>query len=286
MPFGGLLSIGLIGAGSSIFGGLFGASAQKSAAKIQADAATKQADAIRYSADQTRAQYERTRSDLMPYMTAGTESLQSLVGKLKDGSLGAAYGQTFKAPTADEARQTPGYQFTQGEGEKGIQRAASAAGGAFTGGTLKDLMKYDTGLADATYNDTFLRSLQQYNTNYNTWSNDQTRGYNFLSGVANLGETASAQSGSLGATNQGQVNNLTLAATNADTSAAAALAAGKVGAANSIVSGINGAVNNVSSYMGYRALGDRMYTAPLVDPNQGLSPYANPNQGLSPYSRM
>lgn len=46
--------------------------------------------------------------------------------------------------------QTPGYQFTQSQGETGILNAASAAGGV-GGNTLAALDTYNTGLASGTY---------------------------------------------------------------------------------------------------------------------------------------
>jgi hypothetical protein len=45
---------------------------------------------------------------------------------------------------------TPGYQFTQQQGETGILNAASAQGG-IGGNTLAALDQYNTGLADSTY---------------------------------------------------------------------------------------------------------------------------------------
>jgi hypothetical protein len=71
----------------------------------------------------------------------------------------------FSAPTLDEARNTPGYKFTQEAGNQGILAGASALGGNISGNTFQALDKYNTGLADSTYNDVFNRALSGYQTN-------------------------------------------------------------------------------------------------------------------------
>jgi len=60
-------------------------------------------------------------------------------------------GPNSNAQTIQQAlAATPGYQFTQQQGEQGILNAASAAGGV-SGNTLTALDRYNTGLADQTY---------------------------------------------------------------------------------------------------------------------------------------
>lgn len=60
-------------------------------------------------------------------------------------------GPNANAGTIQQAlAQTPGYQFTQKQGETGILNAASASGG-LSGNTLTALDQFNTGLADNTY---------------------------------------------------------------------------------------------------------------------------------------
>jgi hypothetical protein len=54
------------------------------------------------------------------------------------------------ATTLAALQATPGYQFTQQQGETGILNAASAGGGV-SGNTLAALDQYNTGLASGTY---------------------------------------------------------------------------------------------------------------------------------------
>jgi len=49
-------------------------------------------------------------------------------------------------------RSTPGYQFAFSEGQRAVQTGAASKGTLLTGGTLKALARYGTGLADQTYN--------------------------------------------------------------------------------------------------------------------------------------
>lgn len=51
-------------------------------------------------------------------------------------------------------QQTPGYQFARGEGIRAIQNSAAAKGTLLTGGTLRGLARFGTGLADQTYGQT------------------------------------------------------------------------------------------------------------------------------------
>lgn len=84
-------------------------------------------------------------------------------------------------------RSTPGYEFLRDEGSRDIERRAAAAGGLGSGGTLRALARYNTGLADQTYNN-FL---------------------NRLFSVAGLGQTATNQIGASGqATGSNVANNL------------------------------------------------------------------------------
>jgi hypothetical protein len=57
----------------------------------------------------------------------------------------------FVAPTAEEARNTPGYQFALEQGNQGLQRSAAAKGGLLSGGALKDISAYNVGMADQNY---------------------------------------------------------------------------------------------------------------------------------------
>lgn len=60
----------------------------------------------------------------------------------------------FHAPTAEEARNTPGYQDAIYQADQGIQRSAVAKSG-LSGGLLKDLSNYNIGAADQNYQNVY-----------------------------------------------------------------------------------------------------------------------------------
>jgi hypothetical protein len=202
------------------------ANASKSAANTQAQAAE---DAAHLQNDQ----WNQTQANLQPYMDLGS----SYINPLKDALSNPMLTQQFSAPTAAQAQQTPGYQFTQTQGLKAVQNSAAARGLGVSGAAMKGAASYATGLADSTYNDVFNRALTTFNTNYSSAANNVNR----LQSVVASGQNAAATNGSLGAAAVGNIGN-TL------TSGANAQAAGTIGSANAISSGLNGIGSNALTY--------------------------------------
>lgn len=111
-------------------------------------AADKAADATTEASDASIAQQQAAlaqQAELSkPYRQIGEEAIpkyEELLG-LRPGSDGKSI--------MDALMQTPGYQFAQSEGQKGILNAASRAGG-LSGNTIADMNKFNTGLASETY---------------------------------------------------------------------------------------------------------------------------------------
>jgi hypothetical protein len=188
----------------------------------------------------------------IPGVTPLTGTANTSLGKM--GSLMEAYpGGTFTAPTAEQARMDPGYQFALTQGEKAVQAGASANGSLLTGGTLNAEKQFAQGLADTSYNNVYNRALSTYNTNYNTWANNQANQFNRLAAIAGMGQTTAATLGNQGIASAGQVAN-TLTDTGRELgadaqNAAAATASGYIGSANAWGSGITGATNSLSQMM-------------------------------------
>jgi hypothetical protein len=152
-----------------------------------------------------------------------------------NGTFGPGSIKPFAAPTAAEAAATPGYQFTKAEGNRGVSAAASAGGRSLSGGTLRALDRYNTGLADSTYGDTFSRALQSYQAQLA----GQSQSYNELAGVAGTGQTATQSLNNTGTATAANVGNLM-------SQIGSAQAGGILGSANSINSGIGGATNGIT----------------------------------------
>lgn len=226
MPFGGILTASLIGAGGSLLGGLFGSSSASKAADQQAKSAQQ-------ALDFQKQVFGQQQQNQQPFLDAGTSSLSKLMQQISNGTYGS--NAAFQAPTAEQARATPGYQFSQAEGSKAIERGQAAAGGAFSGGTLKALDQYNTGLADNTYQQTFQNAMSGYQANLQ----NQAQQYGQLFAPAQLGENAVSSINNTGTQVAQNVGNLMTQQGNAQ-------AAGTVGSANSLIGGLTGATNSIS----------------------------------------
>lgn len=180
-------------------------------------AANKQAGAINTANDETTREYNQTRQDQLellkqqradqaPWLEAGKNAL----AKLASG---------VDLPT------DPGYQFRLSEGEKGIQRAASAHGGMYSGATLKALARF----------------------NQDTAANEYGSAWNRLASIAGLGQTATNQIGQAGQNAYGTIANAGMSASNNIgqnlIGAGNARASGYVGGANAISNGISQYLN-------------------------------------------
>jgi hypothetical protein len=252
VPFGGLLTAGLIGAGGSIISGLFGASSATKAAQAQ----TAEEDKALQFQEQ---EYSDQKANQAPFISAGQSSMAQLMAGFQNGTFGP--GSTgpvpaFTAPTLAQAQQTPGYQFTQQQGEQGIERGAAAAGGAVTGGTLKALASYDTGLANSTYNTIYQQALSGYGASMSTYQEQlaaQQQAFSQLSNTASIGESASANAGSTGAQAANTVGS-TLSSIGNSTSA------GIVGSSNAITGAISGATSAATLPIYLQSLGQAQLT--------------------------
>ncbi len=146
------------------------------AGNARANAATKGADfqvaGANHGLDTINGFVGQQQNNQNPFIQGGQQSLGTIMQLLQSGYFGKGSSgdaptfdaKPFTAPTAEEARNTPGYQFTQQQGNKGVLQGAAAAGGSIGGGTLKALAKFNSGLADSTYNDTFNRALTTHNS--------------------------------------------------------------------------------------------------------------------------
>ena len=200
MPVGAVLGAAAIGAGSSIISGNKAASAQTRAAD-QSSALQREQNA------EARRQYDQNRTDLTPYREAGYRSLAQLTAGTAPG---AEFNRNF---TMADFQKDPGYEFRQGEGQKGVERSAAARGGVLSGGAMKAIARYNSDFASG-----------EYGAAYNRFNNDNTTRFNRLSSIAGTGQTATNAGIEAG-------NNLT----------------------NSLQTGVNNISNNISNSANARA---------------------------------
>lgn len=240
--------------GGSLAASGIGAIGANKAAGAQSDAAKSAAqlqheDQMASLAEQQR-QFNTTQSNLAPWLKAGTSSigmLSQLLGTPGQGLL-TPWTQQFNAPTADQARNTPGYQFMAGAGSGAIQNSAAAGGNLLSTGTLKTLSQFNQGLADTTYSETYNRAFNEYLTQYNQFQNNQSNEFNRLAAVSGIGQTAANTIGQLGQQGANNVTNINATAGsqigNSTLFGGTARASGYAGIANALTGGIN----NISQY--------------------------------------
>lgn len=201
----------VIGAGASIYGSSKAADAQKAAA----DAAV----------GMQQQQYQQTRQDLSPYRDLGSQASTDLSKRLSD----------LTSPITVDPNQLENsdyYKFASTQGQKAVTNAAAARGLGSSGAALKGAASFAKGLATDTYKTAF----DMANTN-------QTNAYNRLKGLVDTGESAAAQTGTLGEK----------AAYN---SGVATVGAGNAQAAsdNRIGSSISNLASNIGGYAAYKGL--------------------------------
>jgi hypothetical protein len=92
-----------------------------------------------------------------PFYGAGVDALGQAQKYINEA-------QPFTLPTADEVRQTPGYQLQLDEAMRAINAASR---GVVSGGTLRRAGRYAGDIADAKYGEAADRALNVYQTNRN-----------------------------------------------------------------------------------------------------------------------
>lgn len=256
------------------------------AAKTQADAAKSAAELQHEDAQAAlgfqQQEWQTQQQNLAPWLQTGQQSL----GKLSEllglgGDKNAAdYGQLakgwqgqFQAPTAEQARQTPGYQFTLGQGEQAIQNSAAARGGLLSGNTAQSLEQFGQGLADTTYQQTYNNAFNQYLQGYNEFQQNQANLFNRYGGVAGVGQQAATTLGQQGQAAAGNVSNINLTSGGqigqSLQNAGAATASGYAGIANAL----GGGVNNISQYLMLQGLlGNQGGSSPNLPPVNDFLP--------------
>lgn len=153
---------------------------------------------------ENRRQFDTTRSDLMPWLTAGKDS----ISRIRD-----LLGLSGKNITPEQVMEMdPGYQFRLGEGNKAIMNASRAAGTSQSPSTVKALLRYGQDYATDAYD----------------------RIFNRFSGVAGTGQTAGTNIGQFGANSANTVGGLMTGAANARGAAGIAGANALGGAAQNI----------------------------------------------------
>lgn len=194
-------------------------------AAISSKSASKAADTQSKASDAaTKYQYDtylQNRADTAPWRQVGEYAINRLI----QPNLGSDFGILTRGP--GEFKESPSYQFTLGEGMKGIQRAASATGRLGSGAYLKDATKYAEGLASTEY-DNF---LNRYYKSLDPWMS-----------LAGMGQTSVGQLGQSSTSTANALSQIALQKGQAQ-------AAGNLGAAYPWSQAIGYGTNQLSQYL-------------------------------------
>ena len=219
--------------GSAVIGAAASSISAGKASKAQTQAADSANQVTLAQLAQQQKQYEQDRADLAPYRDAGYTALGQL-------GRGTAAGSEFNRDFAmSDYTADPGYAFRLEQGNRGVEASAAARGGVLSGGTLKALARYNSGMAS-----------QEYGAAYDRWRASTTDRYNRLASVAGVGQTATnvgiAAGGANAAAQMAGANRI------ADTT----LQAGNARASQYVATGnaIGGAVGQVGNYLALRDL--------------------------------
>lgn len=247
----------LVQGGSQLLGGILGSSSQSAAAK---KAAKIQAAAEAENQKLFQSTYDQQRQDNSSYMTAGQTALSSLSSGLQSGGdLSTEYGKTFDDYwSGDNISEylDPSSKYQQQQMREALEESASAAGDLNSGAFAKELQDRSASLAQTDYANSWNRMNTSKQQAYQRFSDDlanfndrQTNRYNMLSGVSNMGLTATSNVGNY-------ASNYASNTANSRSNAAQAQAAGVMGAANansSLYSSVGNTVGNLAKYAGYNA---------------------------------
>lgn len=235
----------IISGGTSIIGGLIGSHAAKSAAQIQQENAQKMADMTGQAVNTANTKlgdiFGGETSQINPYLTAGAQGVNDLSSALAPGG---SLTQQF-AFDPSQVANTPEYKFQLQQGQQAVQNSAAAAGGLFSGGTLKGLTQFGQGLASTSYQ-------QAYNNALNTFQTNRNNTFQGLTSLTGIGQNAVGQYNAAAQNYGNQFSNNTLQGNQqivqALTGGANAQAAGTVGSANAWQSALGGVGNAAANY--------------------------------------
>jgi len=244
---------------SSIVGGILGANAAGDAASTESKAA-QQAQQLELKNQQAAQNFQQgvwsgTQGNENPYLNLGAQNAQTLQSLTSTPGKGLLQGYgSFQAPTLAQAEQTPGYQFALQQGTRAIDENAAANGTLMSGNTGTALQQYGQGLAQNAYQQTYNNAFQNYQTNFNTFNQNQQNQYARLFGTTGLGQGAATQTGALGQSAAGTMAGIDLTGGQQQAqqinNAAAARASGILGQANAYSNMAGGIAGGLTSGLG------------------------------------
>jgi hypothetical protein len=215
----------------ALAGAAIGAAGSYMGGKESGNAGKQSAKAINRGIDFQSEVWKQGRKDLRPWRETGANALNDYYSKVQAGP--------------GEFEASPGYAFRLAQGEKSLERAASARGRTFSGSQLKALSDYNQGMASNEYGN-FLNQYYQSLTPYES--------------IANMGLSAATSTASLGGAAGSNVANLSSSLAGSYQNAGQAQSNMWTNMANTGTNAI-GNYYAQSMYNGNNNNGDAMYTS-------------------------
>jgi len=211
--------------------------------------------------------YNQSRKDMAPWLGAGQTSLMQLVQQMGAGDFETNVN-------AQNIANDPGYQFRMAEGQKALERSASARGLMASGGALKSLSRYSQGVASDEFQNAWNRNQAENTGRYNRLASMAGVGQQAAQTLGNYGSQYGQAMGQAGAQYGNQAMNAYGAMGNAQS-------AGAMGTANAVSGGF-GALGSAMPYaMTYGQPGGWGPGSQPTIPTQ--SQYGYPSQGTLSY---
>lgn len=189
-------------AGISVAGSVFGASRSSSSQQSASKRAVRSNEIL---TREERARQDRLleeqRADFAPWREIGQEAL----GTIYDGIRTGTYDPPVFDPDEINLQQDPGYQFRLDEGEKALDRTASARGNLLSGQQIREALRYNQNMASQEYGNAYARYADE-------WSREADRRQNrfrMLNELSGQGLSAAARQAAASSNNALTSSNLT-----------------------------------------------------------------------------
>jgi hypothetical protein len=238
--------------------GILTGSTGKRAASASASALE---NGINNAQDAQTTQYNNNTALEKPLLDSGMQGYNALnyglgLGNASDAAYSGvntgttgAFGNLTKSFGTSDFQTDPGYQFAISEGQKALDRNASAKQGYLSGAAIKGLERFNQDTATNQYQNSYNRYVQNQNNAYNKFSNSANQGINATANQQNLNTAYGNNLAGL-ATDRGSAEaNGIIGANNANTQGlmnTVNLAGNVIGAYNGLPS-MNSLTNNLPS---------------------------------------
>ena len=188
----------LIGGGTSLMGGLFGAGASQKAAQAQSQASIMSAMLQAQQAAAAQAAQERMYREgverMEPFRQGGVAATNRMLELYGIGGQPTAegYGSYAQPFSMADYQADPGYAFRVQQGQQAIDRSAAAQAGLQSGSALKAAARFGQEMGSQEYGNAYNRFLQQRELQMRSLQGLASPGASMASQTAQLGTQTGA----------------------------------------------------------------------------------------------